>query len=201
MFIRGMAETLKAKIEHFGYDRIEPGDILVTNDGYITGSHLNHVTLSLPIFHEGKLVAFSVCMAHWLTIGGAIGGVTTDIYSEGLQIPILKLQRKGEINQDLVDIIMMNVHLPKQAMGDLRAQLTAVNTGGRLFGELLDRYGQDEVLAAIDAIMDQSEKAARERRCRSPTGPTGRNPTWMTTGSISAGTFHRGEGDSSRATG
>lgn len=170
MFIRGMAETLKAKIEHFGYDRIEPGDILVTNDGYITGSHLNHVTLSLPIFHEGKLVAFSVCMAHWLTIGGAIGGVTTDIYSEGLQIPILKLQRKGEINQDLVDIIMMNVHLPKQAMGDLRAQLTAVNTGGRLFGELLDRYGQDEVLAAIDAIMDQSEKAARERTLSIPDG-------------------------------
>jgi len=170
MFIRGMAETLKAKIEHFGYEGIEPGDILVTNDGYITGSHLNHVTLSLPIFHEGKLVAFSVCMAHWLTIGGAIGGVTTDIYSEGLQIPILKLQRKGEINQDLVDIIMMNVHLPKQAMGDLRAQLTAVNTGGRLFGELLDRYGQDEVLAAIDAIMDQSEKAARERTLSIPDG-------------------------------
>ncbi len=170
MFIRGMAETLKAKIAHFGYDGIEPGDILVTNDGYITGSHLNHVTLSLPIFHEGKLVAFSVCMAHWLTIGGAIGGVTTDIYSEGLQIPILKLQRKGEINQDLVDIIMMNVHLPKQAMGDLRAQLTAVNTGGRLFTELLDRYGQDEVLAAIEAIMDQSEKAARDRTLTIPDG-------------------------------
>ena len=115
MFIRGMAETLKAKIAHFGIDDIEPGDILVTNDGYITGSHLNHVTLSLPIFHEGKLVAYSVCMAHWLTIGGNIGGMTTDIFSEGLQIPILKLQRKGVINQDLLDIIKMNVHLPDRA--------------------------------------------------------------------------------------
>ena len=133
MFIRGMAETLKAKIAHFGLEGIEPDDILVTNDGYITGSHLNHVTLSLPIFHEGKLVAFSVCMAHWLTIGGVIGGMTTDIYSEGLQIPILKLQRAGELNQDLVDIIKINVHLPDQAMGDLRAQLTAVNTGRAAF--------------------------------------------------------------------
>ena len=170
MFIRGMAETLKAKIAHFGIEGIEPGDILVTNDGYITGSHLNHVTLSLPIFHEGKLVAFACCMAHWLTIGGSIGGMTTDIYSEGLQIPILKLQRAGELNQDLVDIIKMNVHLPDQAMGDLRAQLTAVNTGGRRFTELLDRYGQEEVLLAIDAIMDKSEKAARERTLSIPDG-------------------------------
>jgi N-methylhydantoinase B len=170
MFIRGMAETLKAKIAHFGIEGIEPGDILVTNDGYITGSNLNHVTLSLPIFHEEKLVAFSVCMAHWLTIGGVIGGMTTDIYSEGLQIPILKLQRRGELNQDLIDIIKMNVHLPDQAMGDLRAQLTAVNTGGRRFTELLDRYGQEEVLLAIEAIMDTSEKAARERTLSIPDG-------------------------------
>ena len=73
MFIRGMAETLKAKLAFFG-DDIEPGDILVTNDGYITGSHLNHVTLSLPIFHGGKLTAFAVRMAHWLDIGGVLGG-------------------------------------------------------------------------------------------------------------------------------
>jgi N-methylhydantoinase B len=170
MFIRGMAETLKAKIVHFGIEGIEPGDILVTNDGYITGSHLNHVTLSLPIFHEGKLAAFAVCMAHWLTIGGNIGGMTTDIFSEGLQIPILKLQRAGVINQDLLDIIKMNVHLPERAMGDLRAQLTAVRTGERRFSELLDRYGQDEVLGAIDDIMDQSERAARERTLSIPDG-------------------------------
>ena len=60
-----------------------------------TGSHLNHVTLTLPIFHQGVLVGFSCCMAHWLDIGGTLGGVTTDIYSEGLQIPILKLQSAG----------------------------------------------------------------------------------------------------------
>ena len=169
MFIRGMAETLKAKLAYFG-DDIEPGDILVTNDGYITGSHLNHVTLSLPIFHGGKLTAFAVCMAHWLDIGGALGGMTTDIYSEGLQIPILKLQRRGELNRDLVDIIKMNVHLPDRAMGDLRAQLTAVRTGERRFTELLDRYGREDVLAAMDAIMDKSERSARERTRTIPDG-------------------------------
>ena len=73
MFIRGMAETVKAKIRHFAPDGIHQGDIYVTNDSYLTGSHLNHVTLTLPIFHKGKLVAFSCCMAHWLDIGGQLG--------------------------------------------------------------------------------------------------------------------------------
>ena len=169
MFIRGMAETVKAKLAHFG-DAIDPGDILVTNDSYITGSHLNHVTLSLPIFFEDELVAFSCCMAHWLDIGGVLGGMTTDIYSEGLQIPILKLQNRGEINQDLVDIIKMNVRIEDCAMGDLRAQLTAVRTGERRFLELLHRYGKAPVLGAIEDIMDKSEAAARARTRTIPDG-------------------------------
>ena len=161
MFIRGMSETIKAKLAHFGPDGIEPGDIMVTNDAYITGSHLNHVTFSLPIFHEGRLVAFACCMAHWLDIGGVLGGMTTDIYSEGLQIPIVKYRKAGVINQDLVDIISMNVRLPPRAMGDLRAQITAVTTGERRFLELLDRYGQNAVLNSIATIMDHSEATSR----------------------------------------
>ena len=133
MFIRGMAETVKAKIRHFGIDGIRPGDIYVTNDSYLTGSHLNHVTLTLPIFHRGKLVAFSCCMAHWLDIGGILGGMSTDIFSEGLQIPILKYQDRGVVNDTVVEIIRQNVRLPSRAMGDLRAQVTAVKTGERRF--------------------------------------------------------------------
>jgi N-methylhydantoinase B len=170
MFIRGMAETVKAEIRHFGRDGIRPGDIYVTNDAYITGSHLNHVTLTLPIFHKGVLVGFSCCMAHWIDIGGTLGGMTTDIYSEGLQIPILKYQDRGKVNQDLVDIIRQNVRLPSRAVGDLRAQVTAVKTGERGFLELIGRYGCDPVAAAIAAIMDRSEAAARARTKSIPDG-------------------------------
>jgi N-methylhydantoinase B len=169
-FIRGMAETVKAKLRHFGEKGLEPGDILVTNDAYTTGSHLYHFTFSLPIFHRGKLSGFACCMAHWTDVGGVLGGVTTDIYSEGLQIPIVKYARAGVVNQDLVDIIRMNVRIPERAMGDLRAQITAVKTGERRFLELLDRYGRDEVLAAIRNIMDQSEVAARARTRTIPDG-------------------------------
>src|SRR2546428_2948156 len=137
MFIRGMAETVKAKIRHFGTDGIKPGDIYITNDAYLTGSHLNHVTLTLPIFHQGVLVGFSCCMAHWLDIGGTLGGMTTDIYSEGIQIPILKYQDRGKVNQDLIDIIRQNVRIPNRALGDLRAQVTAVKPSMRRFTELV----------------------------------------------------------------
>jgi N-methylhydantoinase B len=170
MFIRGMAETVKAKIRHFGKDGIRPGDIYITNDAYTTGSHLNHVTLTMPIFHKGALVGFSCCMAHWLDIGGVLGGMSTDIFSEGLQIPILKYQSAGVVNQDLVDVIRMNVRLPSRAIGDLRAQVTAVKTGERRFLQLIERYGREPVLQSIAAIMDRAEAAARARTRTIPDG-------------------------------
>jgi N-methylhydantoinase B len=169
MFIRGMAETIRAELKHFG-DDIHPGDILITNDAYTTGSHLYHVTLTLPIFHKGVLAGFACCMAHWIDIGGTLAGMTTDIYSEGLQLPYLKLYKAGKINQDVVDIIRMNVRIPSRAMGDLRAQVTAVKTGERRFLQLLDRYGREPVLDAIASIMDHCEAKARERTRTIPPG-------------------------------
>ena len=170
MFIRGMAETVKAKIKHFGIKNMKPGDIYVTNDAYITGSHLNHMTFTLPIFHKGKLAGFSCCMGHWLDIGGPIGGMTTDIFAEGLQVPIVKYQDQGRVNQTLVDIIQQNVRIPSRAMGDLRAQITAVTTGERRYLQLLDRYGRDAVDKAIRAIMDHAEVNARARTKTIPDG-------------------------------
>ena len=170
MFIRGMSETVKAKIRHFGRENIKPGDIYVTNDSYTTGSHLNHFTFTLPIFHKKKLVGFACCMAHWLDVGGVLGGMTTDIFSEGIQIPILKYQDQGKVNEDLLDIIKMNVRLPPRAMGDLRAQVTAVKTGERRFLELIERYGEDAVQGAIAEIMDRADAAARARTRTIPDG-------------------------------
>ena len=169
-FIRGMANTVRAMIERFGADGIGPGDILVTNDAYTTGSHLYHFTFAVPVFYEGHLAGWTVCMAHWPDVGGQLGGITTDIYSEGLQVPILKYQRAGVVNQDLIDIIRMNVRIPDRAMGDLRAQITAVKSGERRYTELLERYGREAVLAAIARIMDQSERSARARTRSIPDG-------------------------------
>src|SRR5258708_5449081 len=140
-FIRGMSNTVKAKLEHYGVDGLNDGDILVTNDAYTTGSHLNHFTFSLPIFHDNQLCGWACCMAHWPDVGGSLSGATTDIYSEGIQIPILKYQDRGKVNTDLISIIKMNVRIPDRAMGDLRAQ-----------------------------IMDQSERAGGARTATIPDG-------------------------------
>lgn len=172
-FIRGMSNTIKAKLEHYSRPEngsIGPDDILVTNDAYITGSHLNHFTFSQPIFFDGKLTAWACCMAHWPDVGGALGGVTSDIYSEGIQIPVMKYQDAGRVNDDLVRIISTNVRIADRAMGDLRAQIVAVNTGHRRFSEILTRYGREQVLSSVANIMDLSEAAARARTRSIPDG-------------------------------
>src|SRR4051812_20847327 len=80
MFVGGLSDAIKAKLAFYGPDGIKPGDILLTNDAYIMGSHLNHMIFTLPIFHDGELIAFASSMAHWLDVGGVLGGTTTDIY-------------------------------------------------------------------------------------------------------------------------
>jgi N-methylhydantoinase B len=128
------------------------------------------MTFTVPVFHDGELVAFSCCMAHWPDVGGTLSGATTDIYSEGLQMPIVKIYRKGKINEELVSIIKTNVRLAERAMGDFRAQVAAVRTGEKRFLEMLRKYGRNDVLAAIDAIMEHSERIARERVAAMPDG-------------------------------
>jgi len=169
-FIRGMGDTVKAMLAHFGEKGIMPGDVLVTNDAYITGSHLNHITLVVPIFDGGKLIAFSTCMAHWADIGGALNVMTRDIFSEGLQVPILKMHSAGKINEDLVAILRMNVRIPERAIGDLHAQIATVQTGARRFHELMKRYGCTQVMNGIAAIMDHSEALARKHVLSIPDG-------------------------------
>src|SRR3954469_12127196 len=142
MFIRGLSDAIKAKLAHYGKDGIQPGDILLTNDSYIMGSHLNHMIFTLPIFWEGELVAFSSSMAHWQDVGGTLRGVTTDIYEEGLQMPIVKIYREGQVNPELVEIIKSNCRFPDLAMGDFRAQVASIRTGERRMIALLQRYGR-----------------------------------------------------------
>src|ERR1043165_5509970 len=137
MFIRGLSDAIKAKLAHWSREQIEPGDILLTNDGYVMGSHLNHMIFTLPVFNAGELVAFSSSMAHWPDVGGVLGGVTRDIYSEGLQLPFVKIFKRGIQDAELTAIIRSNVRLPDRAMGDFRAQVASIRTGERRLSALL----------------------------------------------------------------
>ena len=170
MFIRGMSDVVKAKLAHWGEENIHPGDILLTNDAYTTGAHLNHLTFSIPIFHKGRIVAFSTCMAHWQDIGGILNGVTTDIYAEGLQIPLVKYHQRGVLNEEMRELILMNVRRRDRAAGDLEAQLSACRVGVKHIEEMLNRHGEATWQAALDAIMDHTEAEARAMVKRMPDG-------------------------------
>lgn len=170
MFIKGLSETVKAKIAHWGLDGMRPGDVLLTNDAYVTGSHLNHIVLTVPVFHGGRVVAFASSMAHWIDIGGVLGGRTTDIYSEGLQIPFCKVVKDGVEDPEILGFIRMNVRRPELAFGDYRAQIAAIRTGQRRLSALLERYGLDTVTASIERMYAHSEALARAAVAQVPDG-------------------------------
>jgi N-methylhydantoinase B len=170
MFIRGLSDSIKSKIAFWGKENIEPGDILLTNDSYTMGSHLNHLIFTLPVFNDGELIAFSCSMAHWQDIGGQLGGVTRDIFSEGLQIPFVKIFRAGKENPEITSIIRANVRVPERAMGDMRAQLASIRTGERRLLQLLKRYGNRAFKESVRVIYDQSEKLARAAVGQIPDG-------------------------------
>src|SRR5438105_2837560 len=161
MFIRGLSDAIKAKLEFWGKENIEPGDILLTNDGYVMGSHLNHMIFTVPVFNDGELVAFSSSMAHWPDVGGLLGGITRDIYSEGLQLPFVKLFRTGKENPEIAAIIRANVRVPERAMGDYCAQIAAIRTGERRLLQLLKRYGNHAFKESIRLVFEQSARFAR----------------------------------------
>ncbi len=143
---------------------MKPGDIYVTNDAYLTGSHLNHVTLTLPIFHQGKLVGFSCCMAHWLDIGGNLGGMSDGDLPGGPADPDHEAARPGPGERDA-----HRHDPPERADSDPRHGRPArADHGGEdrraaLPAAASTATARDAVAGAIAAIMDNAEAMARER--------------------------------------
>jgi N-methylhydantoinase B len=170
MFIRGLSDAIKAKIAFWGKENIEPGDILLTNDPQVMGSHLNHMIFTLPVFYSGELIAFASSMGHWQDVGGVLGAVTRDIFSEGLQMPFVKIFKRGEQDMEITAIIRTNCRLPALAMGDFRAQIASIRTGERRLTQLIERYGADQFKESVKLIFDQSERLARAAVGRIPDG-------------------------------
>lgn len=142
---------------------LEPGDDIIMNNPYPAGpGHLNDICVVSPIFYRDELVALVANQAHHVDVGGYAPGSmpfgVTEIYQEGLQIPPLKLSRRGELNYDVLDLVMQNVRDPRDLKGDLMAQIAANNVGERRVVELMDRYGQATVQRYMQEIMNYSEQ-------------------------------------------
>ncbi|MBN2334988.1 hydantoinase B/oxoprolinase family protein [Candidatus Bathyarchaeota archaeon] len=153
---------------------LEPGDMLLLNDPYISGTHLPDLTLIAPVYSDGEVVAYAANKAHHTDVGGktpgSIAADSTELYQEGIIIPPVKLVHRGVIDQDIQAIIRSNVRTPEVQMGDIRAQIAANNTGIRRVQELTESYGVDTLHEAMDAIMDYSERRMREELSAMPDG-------------------------------
>ncbi|HUB11816.1 MAG TPA: hydantoinase B/oxoprolinase family protein [Acetobacteraceae bacterium] len=136
-----------------------PGDVFCGNDAYEGGgTHLPDIVLAEPVFVDGRLIAFAVNLAHHADFADR---GHAHIYQEGLRIPPVRLYRGGELQNDILQLILLNCQVPRERLSDFRAQMAANRLGVRRLTALCAKYGRDTVLRAGDALQDYAERKMR----------------------------------------
>jgi N-methylhydantoinase B len=161
--INSMARCVARVLNACPPESLQPGDVLVTNDPWMTSGHHYDITVITPIFHRGRLVAHFGSICHTADFGGRpYGPDGADVYEEGLELPVLKLYKAGEPNEELHRIIAANVRYPEQVIGDLQAQVSGNAVGGdRLLG-VMDESGLDDLAPLAGELIARTEAAMRE---------------------------------------
>lgn len=139
----------------------EPGDVVLLNDPYQGGTHLPDITAVTPAFYGDRLVGLLANRAHHADVGGAFPGsmgLSREIYQEGLRIPPVRLYRSGELQQDVMNLILANVRVPKERRGDLQAQIAANRRGSLRLAELAQKYGVDETQRWMSRLLDYTQR-------------------------------------------
>ena len=180
IFVGSMAFAVKAVIDKVAADAargaatLSAGDTFLFNDPYDGGTHLNDFRLVRPVYREGKLFCWIASVGHWLDIGGNVpGGFNAgaeESFQEGVRIPPVKLMRAGVIDEDLLAILAANSRTAQSNYGDLNGQLNALALGEARLAALLDDYGDETVLAALDTLTDRSEAMMRAHIAALPDG-------------------------------
>ena len=165
VFTGVLPASVKSGLAKFGQSGFSDGDVLIANSPYMNGTHISDTAIYMPVFFEGKLIAFTGSMAHWADIGGmSPGGWTvnsTDIYQEGVRFTHPRLYLGGEPNRDMLDLIEANVRVSNIVMGDVHAQIATCRTGAERIISLCRRYGADEVIRLMAYVVGQTEQALR----------------------------------------
>ncbi len=164
--IASMSGLMSSLLEKHG-DDLREGDIFVANDPHVAGgTHLPDVNLAMPVFLGGRPIAFLCNIAHHADIGGmapgSMAGGMSEIYQEGLRIPVIKLFREGALQQDLLDLLLLNVRVPEERRGDYFAQIAACRLGARRIREVVDVHGAESVSRAFGEIIERTESRMRD---------------------------------------
>jgi len=165
--LASMLGLMRKLLEKFPVEEIHEGDVFCANDPHVGGgTHLPDVNLAMPVFVEGTLIGFVCNIAHHADIGGmspgSMAGGMTEIYQEGLRIPLIKLFRRGKLDQDLFDMMLLNVRVLEERRGDYNAQFAALRLADRRLREIVERNGAETVTAVFDAIISRTRDRMRE---------------------------------------
>ena len=157
-----MPASVKAALAVFP-NSLSPGDIIMLNDPYMGGSHLPDITMVAPIYAEYNghkiLAGFVANRGHHADVGGMTPGslpLSTELYQEGTIIPPIKLSRRGRLNQEIIQLICRNSRTPDERKGDLAAQTAAIKVGEQRMREVTERYGLEDTLEHMAALLDVS---------------------------------------------
>ena len=161
--INSMALAMKHFLAACPIETLRPGDVLITNDPWLTSGHLNDVTICSPIFRGKECIAFFASTCHTADIGGhVLSAEAREVYEEGLQIPIMKLYEGGRPNQGLMAILRANTRLPDMVLGDFHAQIAGGAVGGERLLEFMTEFGLDRLEPLADEIIGRTERAMRQ---------------------------------------
>jgi len=162
LFTVTIPRTTRFCLRTIGVENLEDGDVLITNDPWQGAGHLPDVNVITPVFHGGSLIGFVGTCAHVPDIGGHRGYFNaSEIFEEGLQIPPLKLYRRGEPNHDVFSFVERNVRVPELVIGDLRGIVSAGNVGSRRLKDFLSDYQLADLRSIASEVLGRSEEAVR----------------------------------------
>lgn len=168
-----MPASVQEAMKDFGHS-LQPGDVIVLNDPYRGGSHLNDVTVVYPVFVDGRPFIFPCVRMHWADIGGmtpgSISGKATEILQEGVRIPPIKIIERGVENSAAATLLFANVRSSAQRRGDLDACIAAGRTAERRLVAFAERYGVDQIDRYLDTHLDRTERRLRDRIRELPEG-------------------------------
>src|SRR5262249_56711 len=154
--------------------RLHRGDVAIVNDPFIGGAHLPDITLIAPAYHGTVLLGYIATRAHHSDVGsmepGSMPGKSNEVFQEGIIIPPVRIYRQGELQEDVLRLILANVRTAAERKGDINAQLAALRVGGRRLCELADRYGGNVLSEGFAAILDYSERRMRKQIAELPPG-------------------------------
>lgn len=170
-FIGTLPRTVKHFLAEFSADEIRPDDVYITNDIYQGTGHLPDISVAKPIFHFGKLVGFAASTAHAPDIGGKIRSPEPrEVFEEGFQIPIMKLMDEGRLDTTLIKLLRKNVRVPDLVVGDLWAQLAALDLMEKRVLGLMSEYCLETLDDLAQEIQSRSETAMRQALREIPDG-------------------------------